>query len=116
MEGAFFDGVVLGSPVMALIATIFLPATVWDSETGCYRGYFNKQALGHLLFVVIFSSFLSIRQGESGPEILSSVGLYLSVAIIISRLSVEFAHHHKYKVWLHRQYHKLTDHDDPREA
>ena len=116
MEEAFSEGVVLGSPIMALIATVFLPAAVWDSKTGCYRGYFNKQALCHLLFVVVFAGFLSIRQGESGPELLSSVGLYLSIAIIFSRLSVEFSHHHKYKVWLHRRYHKMTDHEDPREA
>ena len=112
MEEAFSMGVVLGSPVMALIATVFLPAAIWDSETGRYRGYFNKKAVGQLLFVVFFSGFLSIRQGESGPEVLSGVGLYLCLAIVVSRLCVELSHHHKYKVWLHRQYHKLTDHQD----
>lgn len=114
MEGAFSEGVVLGSPIMALIATVFLPAAVWDSESGRYQGYFNKRALGHLLFVVCLAVFLAIRRGESGPETVSTVGLYLSLAIILSRLCVELSHHHKYKVWLHRQYHKLTGHEDPR--
>ncbi len=116
MEGAFSVGVTLGSPIMALIATVFLPAAVWDSESGRYRGYFNKKAAGILLFVVFFSGFLAIQEGESGPEVLSSVGLYLSLAIVMSRVFVEYSHHYKYKVWLHRQYHKLTGHEDPREA
>ena len=65
------------------------------------------------MFVVFLAGVLGIRKGESGPEVLSTVGLYLSLAIIISRIAVEYSHHHKYQIWLHRQYHKLTDHDAP---
>ncbi len=116
MEEAFTESVVLGSPMIAVIATVFLPAAVWDADSGRYRGYFNKRALGHLLFVVFFFAILSIREGKSGPEIVTTVGFFLFLAIIISRVGVELSHHHKHKVWLHRQYHKLTDHEDPREA
>ena len=116
MEQAFSMGVILGSPLMAIIATVSLPASTWDSGSGRYRGYFNKQALGNLLFVVFFYGFLAVQEGKTGPETLSDVGFYLSVAIIVSRLCVEFSHHHKHRAWLHRQYHKLTGHDDPRET
>ena len=116
MEGVSSLGVVIGSPLMALIGTVFLPSAVWDSETGRYYGYFNKKALQILLFVTLLAGFITIQQGNPGPDVAADVGFYLFIAIVVSRLTVEFSHRHKHKVWLHHQYHKLTDHDDPREA
>ncbi len=114
MEDAFSVSVTLGSPVLALITMLYLPEAIWDSETGRYRGYFNRKAVGILLFVLVFFGFLAAWEGRTGPEIVGSVGLRLFLVIISARLIVEYSHHYKYKIWLHRQYHKLTDHDDPR--
>ncbi len=94
----------------------FLPAVVWDMKTGCYSGYFGWKALSILLLIAVFSSFDSIRQGNGGPAVITDIGFHLFQVLVLSRVFVEFAHHHRHKVWLHRLYHKLTDHEDPREA
>ena len=94
----------------------FLPAVVWDMKTGRYSGYFGWKALSILLFIAVFSGFDSVQQGSEGPVIMTDISFHLFQVLVFSRLFVEFSHHHKYKVWLHRKYHKLTDHEDPREA
>ena len=101
---------------LAIISTMVLPAAIWDSQSGRYHGYYNRRALTIIIFVVIAGGSLSIGHGMSGPDVVNNIGVYLAIVIFVSRLYVEFSHYHKYKFWLHRQYHKLTDHEDPREA
>jgi len=101
---------------LVLIGCTYLPAAIWDSRAGRYKGFFNRNALAILILVVIMGGGLSISQGRPGPVVMADVGFYLFIAIFAARVLVEWSHHHKYKVWLHRQYHKLTDHEDPREA
>jgi len=109
MEGSFFEGVALASSLVSAIAVVLLPAIIWDSETGRYRGYFNRKALGVLFAVAAFATIISFRQGNSSQVVFADVGFYLFIAIFISRVFVELSHHHKFGVWLHRCYHKMTE-------
>ncbi len=116
MENLLAGQEVLVALGLAIISTVFLPAAIWDSLSGRYHGYFNRKTLSILIFVVIAGGGLSIGHGMPGPDVATNIGVYVTVVLFVSRLYVEFSHYHKYKVWLHRQYHKLTDHEDPREA
>lgn len=111
-----FTFVATGSTMIVLISVLFLPITIWDSETGRYKGFFNLKAGGVMLFTAVFFAVHSYRQGYPPEIVMADMFAYLFMAVSGARLMVEFSHHHKYKVWLHRQYHKLTDHDDPRKT
>ncbi len=113
MENAFSIGVVVGSPLGALVATTFLPKAVWDSKSGCYRGYFNKSVIRIMAVVVIFFGFVAIQMDKSGPDFATYLLAQSFIILGLSRIAVELYHHHKYGIWLHKQYHKLTDHDEP---
>lgn len=98
---------------LAVISTMVLPAAIWDSNSGRYRGYFNKRTLVILTCVAIVGGGLSIGYGLPGPHVANNIGVYLAVVLFVSRLWVEWRHYREHKVWLHRQYHKLTDHESP---
>ena len=116
MENLLAGQEILVASGLAIIGIVFLPATIWDSESGRYHGYFNRKTLAILIFVVIAGGGLSIGHGMPGPDVARNIGVYVTVVLFASRLCVEWRHYRTHKVWLHRQYHKLTDHDDPREA
>ncbi|MCY4017453.1 MAG: hypothetical protein OXE80_01430 [Gammaproteobacteria bacterium] len=113
MENAFSIGVVVGSPLLALVATTFLPKAVWNSNSGLYRGYVNKSVVSIMAVVVIFFGFVAIQTNRPGPDAVAYVLATMFLALGLSRLAVELYHHHKFGIWLHKQYHKLTDHDEP---
>jgi len=113
MEDAVLREVAAGSTLIAIISVFLLPISVWDSQTGRYHGYFNLKALGVLLFTAVFFGAQSYRQGNPPDIIMADIGSYLFLVISGSRIIVEKAHHHRYGVWLRKQYHKLTDHDEP---
>ena len=116
MESIFAGYELLVPAGLLIIGALLLPAAIWDSESGRYHGYFNRSALAILIFVVVAGIALSISHGMPGPDVATNIGVYLTVVVFASRLWVEWRHHRIHKVWLHRQYHKLTDHEDPREA
>ena len=116
MEEAVFREVAVGSTMIVLISVMMLPMAIWDSQTGRYYGYLNWKASGVLLFTAVFFGSRTYSAGGDAWQIFGEISFYLGQAVIGSRIFVEFSHYHKYKVWLHRQYHKLTDHEDPREA
>ncbi len=101
---------------LLVIGVIYLPAAIWDARTGRYRGYFNRPAIATLILVGIAGGVLSYIYGMPGPDVSVNMGVYVTVVLFVSRLCVEWRHYREHKVWLHRQYHKLTDHDDPRGA
>ncbi len=114
LDPALSGGELFFTLMMVLISIKFLPEAVWDAESGRYGGYFSREALSILMLVAIMGGLLSISQGKPGPDVLADVGFYLFVATLSSRLYVEWAHHHKFNRWLRHQYHKMTDHEDPR--
>ena len=116
MENAVSIGVVGGSPLLVLTAILFLPRAVWDSETGRYRGYFNRSVIQVMAAIAAFFGFVAIQMEKSGPDSAAYVLAQSFIALTLSRVYVELVHHHKYGIWLHKQYHKLTDHDDPAES
>jgi len=99
--------------MIAIISVFLLPISVWDSQTGRYRGYLNLKALGVLLFTGVFFGAQSYRLDNPPNVIMTDVGCYLFMVISGSRIFVEYSHHHRFGIWLHKQYHKLTDHDEP---
>ena len=101
---------------MLLIVILFLPIAVWDSQTGRYHGYFNWKAAVVLLFTAVFYGYWAYHAGSDWIQIVTEIYSRLGQAVVGSRITVEFYHHSMHKVWLHRQYHKLTDHAGPREA
>jgi len=113
MENAFSIGVVVGAPLMALVTTTFLPQAVWDSKSGRYRGYANKSVVTIMAVVVMFFGFVAIQKDKPGPDVAVYVMAQMFLALSLSRLAVELYHHNKYGIWLHKQYHKVTDHDEP---
>lgn len=112
MEEAVFEQVAVGSTMIVLISVMMLPMAIWDSQTGRYYGYLNWKAAGVLLFTAVFFGFRAYSAGEDAWLIFGDICFYLSQAVIGSRIFVEYSHHHMHKVWLHRQYHKLTGHQD----
>ncbi len=98
------------------IGVIVLPAVVWDAKTGRYRGYINRQAIAILIAVWVGGGVLSYLHGMPGRDVSQNMGVYLTIVLFVSRLCVEWRHYRAHKVWLHRRYHKLTDHEDPREV
>lgn len=116
MENLLAGQEILVSFGLLAIGVIVLPAVVWDAKTGRYRGYFNRQAIAILIAVWVCGGVLSYLHGMSGPDTSQNMGVYLTVVLLVSRLCVEWRHYRAHKVWLHRQYHKLTDHEDPRKA
>ena len=59
MENAETLGVVVGPTLMALVSGFWLPKAAWDSETGRYRGYFNKNAILISLLIVVFFGYVA---------------------------------------------------------
>ena len=114
MEAAVFEQVAVGSTMIAWISVFLLPMAVWDSQTGRYYGYFNWKAAAVLLFTAVFFGFLGYRAGHDAWQIFGDICFNLHLAVIGSRIFVELSNHHMHKVWLHRQYHKLTGHQDTR--
>ena len=108
MLGALFGGV-FATITIVIIATIYLPAAVWNAETGRYHGYFKAKALLTLLVVAVMGGALSTAQGKPGPDVVADVGFYLFIVIAASRIYVEWAHHYKHKAWLRHLYHKMTE-------
>ena len=94
--------------MIVLISVIMLPLAIWDSQSGRYRSYLNWRAAGVLLFTAVFFGFRAYSAGDDGWQIFGDICFYLSQAVIGSRIFVEYCHHYMHKVWLHRQYHKLT--------
>ena len=109
MDEAVSFGVMVGSPLLAVVSTVYLPRAVWDSDTGCYRGYFNKRAARVMLVVVVFFAYVAIRMEKPGPDAIAYVLAQLFLALGLSRLYVELSHKKKYGEWLHRLYHKMTE-------
>ena len=116
MDSAETLGVVVGSILMALAAGFWLPKAAWDLETGRYRGYFNKNAILVSLLIVVFFGYVAFRMEKPGPEAGAYVLAQLFIVLALSRICVELSHKSKFGIWLHRRYHKMTDHEDPREA
>ena len=109
MDEAVSFGVMVGSPLLAVVATVFLPRAVWDSDTGRYRGYVNKRAALAMLVVVVFFAYVAIQMEKPGPDAMAYVLAQLFLALGLSRLYVELSHKKKHGVWLHRLYHKMTE-------
>lgn len=99
---------------LLLIGVIFLPKTIWDARTGRYRGYFNRPAIATLVFVAVAGGVLSYVHGMPGPDVATNMGVYVTIVLFVSRLCVEWRNFREHNIWLHRQYHKLTDQEDPR--
>ena len=116
MENAETLGVVVGSTLMALASGFWLPKAAWDSETGRYVGYFNKNAMLISLLIVVFFGYVAFRMEKPGPDAFAFVLCQLFIVLALSRICVELTHKIKFGIWLHRRYHKMTDHDDPRGA
>lgn len=116
MDQDTFAFVATGSTMIVIISVFLLPISIWNSETGRYKGFFNLKAVGVMLFTAVYFAVHSYKQGNPPDIVMADIFGYLFLAVSGARIMVEFTHHYKYKVWLHRQYHKLTDHDDPRGA
>ena len=113
MEEAVVREVAAGSTLIAFISVFLMPISIWDSQTGRYYGFFNWKALGVLLFTGVYFGAQSYRLGNPPDIIMADIGAYLFLVISGARIFVEGAHHDRFGVWLRKQYHKLTDHDDP---
>ena len=114
MEEAVFREVAVGSTMIVLISVMMLPMAIWDSQTGRYYGYLNWKATGVLLFTAVFFGSRAYSAGDDAWQIFGEISFYLGQAVIGSRIMVEFSNHSMHNLWLHRQYHKLTDHEDSR--
>ncbi len=105
----------LGLLFMMAAATVFMPMAIWDRKTRRYVGFFNRSAGGIILSVMLAAVVGGITDGLDSSAILERINYYVFVVIVLSRVTVEFLHYEKTKVWLHRNYHKMTGHDDPRQ-
>ncbi len=115
MEDAFTDKIVLGVPFMVFMTTFFVPRAVWNVDTGRYTGYFTRKVAALLLAVIGFNVFLGTQGDMGASNIASRAVLDLLLILIGSRIMVEVYHQDRFGVWLHRRYHLLTGHDDPRQ-
>ncbi len=112
MEETIFEQVAVGSMMIVLVSIMFLPMVIWDSQTGRYHGYLNWKSASVLLFTAIYFGYRAHVAGHDSWQISAETITYVGQAVIGSRIFVELSNYSMHKVWLHRQYHKLTGHED----
>ncbi len=78
----------------------FMPLSIWNYETGEYRGFFRVRTIWGMLAILVAGGMFSLERGESWEETILTLAIGCLLVFVIPRIWVEFSHRRRFGVWL----------------
>lgn len=83
-----------------IFSICFMPLSIWNYETGEYRGFFRAWTICFMLAAAAAGGVFSWQRGESGAQTILTLAVGFGLMVAIPRIWVECWHRIRFGNWL----------------